>query len=152
MLEAEYIESGRKYPKRPMAGVGALITRDGKVLLIKRRYEPGEGKWSIPGGLIELGERAEEAVKREVKEEIGLEVEVERLIDSADIIVREGERIKYHFVLLGFLCKPTSGNLKPNQEVMDVGWFSSDELMDLDITRTAKDILQKVGILQQEDD
>lgn len=147
-MEAEYLESGRKYPKRPMAGVGALIMQGDKVLLIRRRYEPGEGKWSIPGGLIELGEKADEAVKREVKEEIGIDVEVEHLIDAADIIVRENEKIKYHFVLLGFLCKPTSGDIKPNQEVMDFGWFSSDELKILDITRTAEDILKKVGMIK----
>ncbi|MEM3770350.1 MAG: NUDIX hydrolase, partial [Candidatus Bathyarchaeia archaeon] len=79
----------RFYPNQPVVGVGAIIICDGKILLEKRKGEPGKGKWSVPGGLVELGERAEDAVIREVKEETGLDVADPELIDVVDNIVRD---------------------------------------------------------------
>ncbi|MEM3613618.1 MAG: NUDIX domain-containing protein, partial [Candidatus Bathyarchaeia archaeon] len=87
----------RFYPSQPVVGVGAIIICDGKILLEKRKGEPGRGKWSVPGGLVELGERAEDAVIREVKEETGLVVADPELIDVVDNIVRdENGEVKYH--------------------------------------------------------
>ena len=96
----------RLYPKQPIIGVGAVIIKNGKILLEKRKNEPGRGKWSIPGGLVELGENVEQTVIREVKEETGLEVEKPEHIDIVDNIVRdENGEIKYHFVIIDYFVK-----------------------------------------------
>lgn len=103
----------RIYPDRPIVGVGAVIVCDGKVLLEKRKGEPGKGKWTIPGGLVELGERTEETVIREVKEETSLRVRQPELIDVVNNISVDGKGdIKYHFVIVDYFVKLVDGILK----------------------------------------
>jgi ADP-ribose pyrophosphatase YjhB (NUDIX family) len=101
--------------------------------------------------LVELGEPVREALRREVAEEVGLEVEVGDLVDVVDNIVRDPDgRVRYHYILLDFLAYPRGGELQVNQEVEDVGWFTPEEVEGLETTRTAKRLLRKIGFLPPE--
>jgi ADP-ribose pyrophosphatase YjhB (NUDIX family) len=107
-----------------MVGSGALIHKDGKVLLVKRNNEPNKGKWALPGGLVELGERVEEAVRREVREEVGLEIHLEEMLEVVDDIHYDaGGRVKFHYILVDFLAKATGGRLRLNSESSSSKWF-----------------------------
>ena len=108
----------RRYPERPIVGVGAVIVQDGKVVLIRRRYEPLQGQWSLPGGGVEVGETLEAAVAREMLEETGLEVEVGPVIEVFDRITRDDDqRVRYHYVLIDYLCWPMAGTLCAGSDV-----------------------------------
>jgi ADP-ribose pyrophosphatase YjhB (NUDIX family) len=123
------MEAPRRYPKRPLVGAGAVVHRGGRVLLVKRRNPPNEGKWALPGGLVELGETVQGAAVREVKEETGLAVEIEGLLDvQTDLHLDESSRIEYHYVLVDYLAKPLSGGVKLNAESSDSGWFTRDQI------------------------
>jgi ADP-ribose pyrophosphatase YjhB (NUDIX family) len=118
-------------------GVGALIFQDVKLLLVRRGAKPGQGRWSIPGGLVELGERVHEAVVREVKEECGLDIEIERLVDVFDSITwDERGRIQYQFVVINFLARIKGGRLKNADDVLDARWVSVDEVENYDLTNS----------------
>ena len=135
----------RQYPKQPLVGVGAVVIRDGKILLIKRAFPPGRGKWSFPGGLVEVGEKLSEACERETEEETGIEVEVLELINVFDMIERDDAgKIVYHYVLVEFLAKPTGGTEKPSHEVSDMKWVTNDETKSMDMTRTARRALNEL--------
>ena len=96
---------------------------------MKRRNPPNEGKWALPGGLVELGETVQGAAVREVKEETGLAVEIEGLLDvQTDLHLDESSRIEYHYVLVDYLAKPLSGGVKLNAESSDSGWFTRDQI------------------------
>jgi len=149
-MEEKERPSRRTYPKSPLVGVGAVIQRDGKVLLIRRAYAPGKGLWSIPGGLVELGEGIRDAAKREVEEETGITVELGELVDVIDNIVRdEAGKVKFHYVLVDFLAQPTSSNFEihPSSEVLEANWFAPEQLKELSLTRTAQGLLKKLDIL-----
>ena len=127
----------RLYPKQPIVGVGAVITCNGKILLEKRKYDPGRGKWSIPGGLIELGESVEQTVVREVLEETGLEVGSPRHIDVVDNVVKDDNGdVKYHFIILDYFVKLRGGTLKAASDAEDLKWVSFDEVEKYDLTKT----------------
>jgi 8-oxo-dGTP diphosphatase len=129
----------RLYPKQPVLGVGAVIICNGKILLEKRKYEPGKGKWSIPGGLVELGESVEQTVIREVKEETGLEVEKPEHVDIVDNVIRdEDDEIKYHFVILEYFVKLKGGVLKAASDAEELRWVMLDEVEKYDSTKTFK--------------
>jgi ADP-ribose pyrophosphatase YjhB (NUDIX family) len=119
----------REYPDSPIAGVGAVIVHEGKVLLIQRAQEPLRGEWSLPGGALELGETIEEAVRREVLEETGLIVEPIAVVEVFDRISRDEEmRVRYHYVLIDFLCRVTGGSLACASDAADARWISPDDL------------------------
>src|SRR5580658_6177603 len=99
----------REYPKQPLVGVGGVVIHRDRVLLILRGTEPLKGEWSIPGGLLELGEDLTSAVRRELKEETGLDVEPVEVLLAFDRIMREGERVKYHYVIIDYLCRRKHG-------------------------------------------
>ena len=142
----------REYPTKPIVGVGAVIISSGKILLAKRGSEPGKGKWSIPGGLVELGEMVRHTVVREVKEECNLDVEVHSLIDVVDnLIPDEAGNWRYHFIILDFFarvkgeCKPVAGS-----DVLALRWVSLDEAGKMNLTETFREFLQRNReILQQ---
>lgn len=140
----------RLYPKAPLVGVGAVVQRDRKVLLVRRAYEPGRGLWSIPGGLVELGETVREAAKREVEEETGIAVEIGELIGVFDNIVQdEAGKVKFHYVLVDFLASSISTNpvIHPSSEVSEAQWFAPDKLEGLPLTKTAQRLLREVSLL-----
>ena len=114
----------REYPEMPLMGVGAIVFNEaGHVLLIRRGSEPLRGHWSIPGGLLELGESLHEGVCREVREETGLEVEVLELVELLDRIHRHQQRVQYHYVIADFLCSQTGGKCGRLQMPMRrAGW------------------------------
>lgn len=134
----------REYPSQPMIGVGAVIVQEGKILLAKRGSEPGKGKWSVPGGLVELGEKLEKAVIREVKEETNLDVEVVRLIDAVDNIIGDSNgKLQFHFAILDYLVKLKGGILQPSSDVLDTRWVRIEEAEDYDITTVFRDFLKR---------
>jgi len=135
----------REYPDHPLVGVGAVAIEKGKILLVKRAFEPGTGKWSVPGGLVELGEKLSEACEREAEEETGLKVQVLELINVFDMIDKdESGRVRYHYVLADFLVKPISGKLKANEEVTELKWYTREETKNLDMTKTARRALDEL--------
>jgi mutator protein MutT len=134
----------RLYPEQPVTGVGAIIVCDGKILLEKRKSEPGRGKWSIPGGLVELGESVECAVVREVREETGLEVENPELIDVVDnIIADDNGEIKYHFIILDYFVKLKGGTLNAADDAEELRWVSLPEAEKYDLTKTLREFLKR---------
>jgi ADP-ribose pyrophosphatase YjhB (NUDIX family) len=110
--------SARRYPDRPYVGVGAVIVREREVLLVKRKFEPLQGRWSLPGGAVEAGETLQGCLVREMREETGLDVEVGPVIEVLDRITHDEEgRVLYHFVLVDYLCRPVGGALRPGTDV-----------------------------------
>jgi 8-oxo-dGTP diphosphatase len=109
--------------------VGAIIVQDERILLVRRSNPPLQGEWSIPGGLVETGETTKEAIVREVREETGLEIEVVRLAEVFERIVRDREsRVQYHFVLIDYLCQVIAGEAHAASDVSEVRWVRTDEL------------------------
>jgi len=134
----------RLYPKQPVIGVGAVVICDGKILLEKRKNEPGKGKWSIPGGLVELGESVEQTVIREVREETGLEVEKPEHIDVVDNVVRDNNsEIKYHFVIIDYFVKLKGGTMKATSDAEELRWVTFDEVEQYDLTITFRAFFQR---------
>ena len=134
----------RLYPKQPVVGVGAVIVCDGKLLLEKRKNEPGKGKWSIPGGLVELGESVEQTVVREVEEETGFEVEKPEHIDVVDNIIRdESGRVKYHFVIIDYFMRLKGGTLKAASDAEELKWVPLSDVEKHDLTKTFRAFFQR---------
>ena len=117
----------REFPMAPLMGVGAVVVDAGRVLLVRRGSEPMKGQWSIPGGLLELGEPLTGGVVREVREETGLTVEPVELVELLDRIHREGERVRYHYVIADYLCRVTGGTLEAASDADAVRWVERAE-------------------------
>jgi len=134
----------REYPMRPIVGVGALILKSGKLLLVKRGAKPGQGRWSIPGGLVELGEQVRDAIVREVKEECGLDIKAERLMDVFDSITRDEKgSIQYQFVVVNFLARIEGGILKNGDDVLEAKWVPINEVEKYNLTNSFRAFFQK---------
>ncbi len=134
----------RRYPQRPYAGVGAIIFRGEEVLLVKRGRPPALGKWSIPGGLVELGESLEASVRREVLEEVGLEVRVIDLVAALDrVIFDENGRLEYHYILLDFLCEISGGNPIAASDADECRFVPIEDLLDYDMTRGTEEVIKR---------
>jgi ADP-ribose pyrophosphatase YjhB (NUDIX family) len=132
------------YPERPVVGVGAVVVHDGKVVLIRRRYEPLAGRWSLPGGMLELGETLERGIARELQEETGLDVEVGPVIEVFDrIMLDEDERVRYHFVLVDYLCWPVGGTLRAGGDVDDAVLVAPDALEPYSLTEKATAVIRR---------
>jgi 8-oxo-dGTP diphosphatase len=131
--------SSRAYPDRPFVGVGAVIVDEtARVLLVKRRFDPLAGQWSLPGGAVDVGETLEACVVREMREETGLDVEVGRVIEVFDRIMHDDEgRVQYHYVLVDYVCRPLGGTLAAASDVADVAWVAPDALADYRLTDKA---------------
>jgi len=125
-------------------GVGALIIENGRILLVERGNAPLMGFWSLPGGGVETGERLEQAVKREVREETGLDIEVLDLLEIFERIMPDTEGfIEYHYVLIDYVCKPTGGELCAATDASRCEWFREDELASLKITAGTVTVIEK---------
>jgi ADP-ribose pyrophosphatase YjhB (NUDIX family) len=145
------VRSRREYPEHPLVGVGGFIHREGRVLLIRRKFEPNKGRWAPPGGLLEVGEDPQEAAQREVREELGLEVEVEGLLQVANEVIRDDEgRIKFHFVLIDYLMKPLGEKITLNEESDEFDWFEPSAVEGLNATANTKLITKKFGEIMEE--
>jgi mutator protein MutT len=140
----------REYPESPLIGVGAVIVEQNRVLLIRRGQPPLLGEWSLPGGVLECGETLREAVVREAREETGLAVESGEMLGVYERIIRDEEkRLRYHYVLIDFLCRPIGGDLKAGSDAADVRWFTRGELPALNLAYDANDVVRK-GLARHE--
>lgn len=117
----------REFPDVPLLGVGGVVVHERRVLLVQRGREPMKGQWSLPGGLLELGESLEAAVTREVEEETGMQVRPVELIELLDRIDREDERVRYHYVIADYLCFVTGGQLRAGSDADGVRWVERSE-------------------------
>lgn len=134
----------REFPEVPLVGVGAIVIEGDRVLLVKRAHPPIQGQWSIPGGVLELGELVREAAVREAREETGLIVEPGELLGVYDRILRDVEkRVQYHYVLIDFLCRRVGGELLAASDAAEVQWFRRDELPALQLAEDTFDVIQK---------
>ncbi len=134
----------REYPVSPLVGVGAVIVQDHRVLLIRRGTPPLLGEWSLPGGVLECGETLREAVTREAREETGLLVETGEMLGVYERVIRGDQgRVRYHYVLLDFLCRLVGGNLKAGSDAAEARWFGRDELPALNLACDANDVVSK---------
>jgi mutator protein MutT len=133
-----------QYPKRPVVGVGAVILDGDSILLEKRKNAPSKGKWSVPGGLVELGEDVEQAVIREVKEETGLEVYEPRFIDVVNYVsLGEKGAVMYHYVILDYLVTVRSGELEAASDADALKWVPFNEVEEYDLTESFRLFFQR---------
>jgi mutator protein MutT len=136
--------SERLFPRRPMVGVGAVVLRDGCVLLERRGQPPAQGSWSLPGGLVDVGERLEEAVRREVREECAIEVEVGPLLGVFEPIVHDDDgRIRYHYVVLDYLARYVSGDLAIGDDAAELRWVAFSELEEYLLLPATRDMIER---------
>ncbi|MGC1450133.1 MAG: NUDIX hydrolase [Candidatus Sulfotelmatobacter sp.] len=134
----------REFPEIPLVGVGAIIIEDSRVLLVKRARPPLQDHWSIPGGVLEVGELVRQAAIREAREETGLTVEPGELLGVYDRVLRNREqRVQYHYVLIDFLCRRLGGELQAADDAAEVRWFTREELPALNLAKDTQDVIRK---------
>ena len=134
----------REFPELPLVGVGAIIIEGDRVLLVKRAHPPIQGQWSIPGGVLEVGEMVRDAAIREAQEETGLMVEPGELLGVYDRILRDAERrVQYHYVLIDFLCRPIGGELLAASDAAEVQWFIREQLPALQLAEDTAEVILK---------
>jgi 8-oxo-dGTP diphosphatase len=134
----------REYPERPLLGVGGVVIHEGRALIVRRASEPLKGEWSIPGGLVELGEKLVDAVKREVLEETGLVVEAGEVLELFDSIWKDAEgRFQYHYVLVDYMCRVTGGELCAATDVSDVRWIAPEDIGNFGLRDATVGVLRK---------
>ncbi|MBI2835518.1 MAG: NUDIX hydrolase [Acidobacteria bacterium] len=136
--------TNRRYPPRPIVGVGAVVVKEGRVVLIRRKFEPLAGQWSLPGGALELGETLASGVAREVFEETGLIVDVGPVIEVFDrILFDDARKVQYHYVLIDYLCRPVDGEPRPGSDVSEVALVEPGALAPYGLTDTATAVIAR---------
>jgi mutator protein MutT len=134
----------REYPSRPIIGVGGVVFLDGRVVLVRRRHAPLAGHWSVPGGAIEAGETLHEGLRRELREEIGIETRVGPLVELFDHITRDdGGRVRYHYVLADYLCHHVSGELRPGSDAETVALTDPSDLVRYSLTDKTRAVIAR---------
>jgi ADP-ribose pyrophosphatase YjhB (NUDIX family) len=134
----------REFTEVPLVGVGAIVIEDDRVLLVKRAHPPLQAQWSIPGGVLEVGELVREAAVREAREETGLVVEPGELLGVYDRVLRNLEqRVQYHYVLIDFLCRRVAGELQAADDATEVRWFARGELPSLNLAEDTQDVIRR---------
>jgi 8-oxo-dGTP diphosphatase len=132
----------RRYPTRPFLGVGALIFEGRNILLVERAKQPLQGYWSLPGGIVEAGEKLEDAIRREVREETGLEIEPLEMFEIFERIMPDAEgRPEYHYVLIDYLCKVAGGHLAAASDVSSAAWVTEQDLAKYMVTEGTLDVV-----------
>lgn len=128
----------REYPAAPIVAVGVIIREGNRIALVRRDKEPSKGRWTFPGGAVELGESLHDAARREAWEETGLQVDVGELATVIDHLVRdETDRVRYHYVIVDYMARPVGGMLQPGTDVRDARWVELADLKNLDMTEKA---------------
>jgi 8-oxo-dGTP diphosphatase len=136
--------SDRKYPDRPYVGIGGIIVHEGRVVLVKRRFEPLAGQWSIPGGAVEAGETLEACLVREMGEETGFLIQVGPVVEVLDRITHDDEgKVLYHFVLIDYLCWPVGGELRAGSDVAEAVLAEPSELAQYELTEKALSVIER---------
>jgi 8-oxo-dGTP diphosphatase len=134
----------REYPDTPLVGVGAIIIDQDRIVLVKRRHAPLEGRWSIPGGVLEVGETLRKAVVREAREETGLTIEPGELLGVFERVLPDDRgRTRYHYVLVDFLCRRVAGDLGASDDAEEARWFRKHELKGLELARETEEVILK---------
>lgn len=134
----------REFPQAPLVGVGAIIIENARVVLVKRAHPPLQDEWSIPGGVLEVGELLREAAIREAREEAGLTVDPGELLGVYDRILHDADhRVQYHYVLIDFLCRRVAGDLAAASDAAEVRWFAREELPALKLADDTVDVIRK---------
>jgi 8-oxo-dGTP diphosphatase len=134
----------REYPQSPIATAHAVVFREDRALLIKRAREPGKGRWSVPGGMIELGETICKAAQRELREECGIEIELGKVVNVLDnIVTDEKDHIRFHYVVIHLLARYVSGDVHPDSDASEVRWATCEELDTLDMHPLARKMVQQ---------
>lgn len=134
----------REYPEQPLVGVGAIIIENSRVVLVKRAHPPLQAQWSIPGGVLEVGELVRAAAVREAREETGLIVAPGELLGVYDRVLRDSAgRVQYHYVLVDFLCRRAGGELQAADDAAEVRWFTREELPPLRLAEDTLEVIEK---------
>lgn len=134
----------REYPLRPIVAVGAAVRRGEQVLIVQRGKAPSYGVWTVPGGAVELGERMDEAVVREVREECGIEVAVGEPVGVLDAVTRDEQgHILYHYAIVDFAAEYVSGTLALSDELLGAAWITPDQFDVYDVPSKAREVLLK---------
>ncbi len=134
----------REYPPLPVVAVGAVVTKAGKVLLVRRKREPSRGLWSLPGGIVKLGEGLRAAVAREIREECGIEVTVGEVVEVMDrIFTDRAGRIRYHYVIIDFLASWRTGRLKAATDISDAAWVEPGAIRNLPLTEGLAPVVER---------
>lgn len=134
----------REYPEQPLVGVGAIIIENTRVVLVKRAHPPIQGQWSIPGGVLEVGELVRNAAVREAREETGLTVEPGELLGVYDRVLRDPSgRVQYHYLLVDFFCRRLAGEIQAADDAAEVRWFSPEELPALNLAEDTLEVVHK---------
>jgi 8-oxo-dGTP diphosphatase len=148
MTDASGRKSSREYPDRPLVGVGGIVIRDGKVLLIRRGIAPSKDLWAIPGGMLKLGETLQEGAEREILEETGVTVKAGSPVYTFDFFERDGEnRVKYHYVIVDMMADYICGEPRGADDALDARWLSADELKRLPVSNNTIKLLKAVLFL-----
>jgi len=135
----------RRYPDRPIVAVGAIVVEKGRVLMARRGTQPSYGIWSIPGGAVHLGEELKTAARREIREELGIEVELTDVIEILERVTRDSEgRIQYHYVVIDYLARRVGGEPTPSPEALEVRWISPEEFPQYEMTRGTADVILRI--------
>jgi len=132
----------------PRVAVGAVVIHHHKILLVKRKNDPGKGLWAIPGGSVKLGETLQRAVEREIREETGLIIKAKDPIYTFDVIERENRKIRFHYVIVDLMADFISGKLQPSDDALDAQWFRPREIQDFEVSERTKDFLRKFGFIR----
>ena len=141
-------QNSNAYPARPIIGVGAIVQKDGKVLLVKRGAEPSFGLWAIPGGTLQLGESLRECAERELLEETGITAKAEECVYVFDYVERDAQgNIKYHFVVVDFAAAYISGEPHGADDALEARWFAPGELEKIDVSKNTLAALCCIGFL-----
>ena len=136
--------TGREYPQRPIIAVGGVVIHDERALLIRRGQPPLEGRWSIPGGILEIGETITSAIERELKEETGISVRVLGLLEIYEKVLRDSDnRAQYHFIILDYMCEFVEGEAEAAGDVTDAAWVREEDLEKLQLTSAALRVVKK---------
>jgi ADP-ribose pyrophosphatase YjhB (NUDIX family) len=134
----------RRYPQRPIIGVGALILKRDRILMAQRGKEPSMGSWSLPGGALETGESLADGVRREVREETGLDIRTLGVLEIFERIMRDASGApEYHYVLIDYMCRMVGGTLAPGDDVCAVEWVRRRDLPQLEITEGTLAVIEK---------
>ena len=132
----------------PRVAVGAVVIDHHKILLVKRKKDPGKGLWAIPGGSVKLGETLQKAAEGEIREETGLIVKAKDPIYTFDVIERENRKIRFHYVIVDLMADLMGGKLRPSDDALDARWFRAQEIQEFEVSERTRDFLEKFGFIR----